>query len=74
MATKPQFANVQQCFRKGNGNVQGRPVLLENLTIRICSRDSGPHMLAKHHLAGASVDAFAFSGFPAIAAPPCFCH
>jgi hypothetical protein len=41
---KPQFASVQRCFRKGNGGVRKRDVLLENLFIfRIGSRDPGPH-------------------------------
>jgi hypothetical protein len=45
-AAKPQFARVQQCFRKGNGGVREHAILLESLfLIRIGSRDPGQHFL-----------------------------
>ncbi len=61
-AEKPQFAGVQQCFRKGNDGMCEGAVLLENLfLVRIGSRDSGPHILAKHRLVGAGGEPYAFS-------------
>jgi hypothetical protein len=53
-AAKPQFASAQRCFCWGNGGMRERAVLLESLfLIRICSRDPGPHILAKQYLVGA---------------------
>ncbi len=42
---------MQRWSRKGNGGMHECTYLLENLSlIKICSRDPGPHMLAKQTL------------------------
>jgi hypothetical protein len=55
-------------FPQGNLGVRKRHVLLENLfTVRIGSRDPGPHNPVKQRLAGTSGEPSAFSGFSALA-------
>jgi hypothetical protein len=54
----------QRCFRKGNGGLHERPVLLENLfLVRIGSTDPVPHIMAKQCQIGTGGELFAFSDF-----------
>ncbi len=52
---------VQRCSHKWNGDLHQHAILLEPLiSIRICSRDPGLHILAKWHLVGTGSDPFAW--------------
>jgi hypothetical protein len=61
---KLQFASAQRCLGKGKGSVRECSVQVESLiSIGICSRHPGQHILVKQCLVGASSEPFTFQEF-----------
>jgi hypothetical protein len=72
-AAKPPFVSLQRFFCKGNGGILELAVQLESLiSIRICSRDPGQHILAKQRLIDVGSDLFASCENLAMMPAKCF--